>query len=64
MIRFSSEEETEKMLKLYIDDQEISVAWEDNESVKALRELAEKGSVSQRETDADDYACEHYLPLY
>lgn len=42
----TKEEETEKMLKLYIDDQEISVAWEDNETVKALRELAEKGSVN------------------
>ena len=42
----TKEEETKKMLKLYIDDQEISVAWEDNESVKALRELAEKGSVN------------------
>ena len=42
----TQEEETEKMLKLYINDQEISVAWEDNESVKALRELAEKGSVN------------------
>ena len=40
------EEETEKMLKLYIDDQEISVGWEDNETVKALRELAEKGPVN------------------
>ncbi|MBQ1340968.1 MAG: hypothetical protein IIY33_00655 [Erysipelotrichaceae bacterium] len=40
------QEETEKMLKLYIDEQEITVTWETNESVKALSELAEKGSVN------------------
>ncbi len=32
-------EETEKAMRLYINDEEISVAWEDNESVSALREL-------------------------
>ncbi len=32
-------EEAEKAMRLYINDEEISVAWEDNESVSALREL-------------------------
>ena len=41
-----TQEETEKMLKLYIDEQEITVTWENNESVMALFELAEKGSVN------------------
>ncbi|MBR2745586.1 MAG: hypothetical protein IKD99_02555 [Erysipelotrichaceae bacterium] len=41
-----TQEETEKMLKLYIDEQEITVTWENNESVMALCELAEKGSVN------------------
>jgi len=42
----TKEEEKEKMLKLYIDDQEISVVWEDNETVKALCELASQGTVT------------------
>ena len=42
----TKEEETEKMLKLYIDDQEISVVWEDNETVKALSDLASQGTVT------------------
>lgn len=42
----TKEEEAEKMLKLYIDDQEISVVWEDNETVKALSELASQGTVT------------------
>ncbi|MBE6116794.1 MAG: hypothetical protein E7187_08250 [Erysipelotrichaceae bacterium] len=33
-------EETEKMMKLYIDEHEMNVAWEDNQSVKALAQLA------------------------
>ncbi len=33
-------EETEKIMKLYIDEQEMNVAWEDNQSVKALVQLA------------------------
>ncbi|MBQ3385472.1 MAG: hypothetical protein IJG59_09740 [Erysipelotrichaceae bacterium] len=33
-------EGTEKMMKLYIDEQEMNVAWEDNQSVKALTQLA------------------------
>ena len=32
-------EEAEKAMRLYINDEEIFVAWEDNESVSALREL-------------------------
>ena len=33
-------EETEKIMKLYIDEQEMNVAWEDNQSVKALVQVA------------------------
>lgn len=36
------EETTDMELKLKIGDTEVSVDWEDNESVKALRELAAK----------------------
>ncbi len=32
-------EEAEKAMRFYINDEEISVAWEDNESVSVLREL-------------------------
>ena len=42
----TEEEETEKMLKLYIDNQEVSVEWQDNETVKALSELASQGAIT------------------
>ena len=42
----TEEEEKEKMLKLYIDDQEIAVIWENNETVKSLCELAGKGTIT------------------
>ncbi|MBP5309832.1 MAG: hypothetical protein J6W58_00830 [Lachnospiraceae bacterium] len=35
----------ENMLKLFINDEEIPVTWEENESVEALRALAENGSI-------------------
>ncbi len=38
-IRETGEESMEKTLKLYIGETEVSVSWEDNPSVEALREL-------------------------
>ena len=35
----------EKELRLYIDDTEVQVAWEDNRSVQALKELASEGEL-------------------
>ena len=35
--------EDEKDMKMFIDGTEVEVAWEDNESVDALRELGAKG---------------------
>lgn len=35
------ERSTENMLKFYINDEEIQVIWEENESVEALKNLAE-----------------------
>ncbi len=32
-------EEDEEMMRLYVNEEELSVVWEDNESVDALREL-------------------------
>ena len=32
-------EETEKVMRLYVNDEELSVIWEDNDSVHALRNL-------------------------
>lgn len=34
---------TEKTMRMFIDDAEMSVDWEDNESVEALKKLAENG---------------------
>ena len=33
-------------MRLYINDTEVSVAWEDNESVSALKELAASGPLT------------------
>ena len=33
-------------LKLYIDDIEVNVEWEDNDSVKALKEIAKNGGIT------------------
>lgn len=39
----SQEDKTaKKMMRLYINEEELSVAWEDNESVEALKEIASK----------------------
>ena len=37
----NDERSTENMLKLFINDEEIQVIWEENESVEALKNLAE-----------------------
>ena len=37
---------TEEMMRLYINDTAVSVAWEDNESVSALKELAASGPLT------------------
>lgn len=37
----NDERSTESMLKLFINDEEIQVIWEENESVEALKNLAE-----------------------
>ena len=41
----SEKRSMENMLKLFINDEEIPVTWEENESVEALRALAENGSI-------------------
>lgn len=41
----SKERLAENMLKLFINDEEISVTWEENESVKALNNLAEDSPI-------------------
>ena len=38
--KIEAEKAEEITMKLYIDDKEVSVIWEDNESVDALKELA------------------------
>ena len=40
------EREADKMIELRIDGVEVSVAWEDNESVTALRELLADGAIT------------------
>ena len=37
----AEEKASEKMLRLKIDDRDVEVSWEDNESVQALKELCE-----------------------
>lgn len=37
---YNDERSTENMLKLFINDEEIQVIWEENESVEALKNLA------------------------
>ncbi len=37
---------TEIIMRLYVNDEELSVAWEDNESVDALRELVSKEALT------------------
>ena len=49
--RLNSKEEkvvnnTSDNLKLFIDDAEVNVEWEDNESVKAIKELAKNGGLT------------------
>ena len=41
----TEETETENMLKLYINDEEIPVTWEENKSVKVLENLAGESPV-------------------
>ncbi len=40
------ERSTENMLKFFINDEEIQVTWEENESVEALKNLAEDEPIS------------------
>ncbi len=39
----TEDNEAGKMLRLYVNDEELSVAWEDNESVEALKEIVSEG---------------------
>lgn len=36
------DKKAEKMMRLYVNDEELSVTWEDNESVEALKKLVSK----------------------
>ncbi len=39
-------EESEEMMRFYINDTELEVTWEDNDSVRALKEIASEGPIT------------------
>ena len=39
-------EESGEMMRFYINDTELEVTWEDNDSVRALKEIASKGPIT------------------
>lgn len=38
--------ESEEMMRFYINDTELEVTWEDNDSVRALKEIASEGPIT------------------